>query len=114
MIPWLIAGAVGALVASEVMDDNKKELQTSKSREQVSASDVPADIRAQIEGGNFSSNSGEYFSSAQEYYQAGNEYCYGWNGRSVNKSKAKELYLEASSRGHGGAATQLRNIWGIY
>ena len=113
MIPWLIAGAVGAVVASAAMDDNKKELKTDKSHEQVSASDVPADIRAQIEGGNFSASSREYFSSAQEYYQAGNEYCYGWNGRPVNKSKAKELYLEARRRGHDGAANQLRSIWGI-
>lgn len=114
MIPWLIAGAVGAVVASAVMDDDKKELKTDKTREQVSASDVPEEMRRQIEGGSFSTSSREHFSSAQEYYQAGNEYCYGWNGRHVNKAKAKELYLEASSRGHSGAATQLRNIWGIY
>lgn len=52
MIPWLIAGAVGAVIASAVMDDDKKELKTDKTREQVSASDVPEDIRRQIESGN--------------------------------------------------------------
>ena len=114
MVPLLVGIGIG-IVADELLSDDKKELQTSTDRKQISASDVPADIRAQIEGGgNFSTSSGEYFYSAQECYQAGNEYCYGWNGRPVNKSKAKELYLEASSRGHGGAATQLRNIWGIY
>lgn len=35
MITWLIAAGVGAVVASAVMDSDKKELQTSRSREQV-------------------------------------------------------------------------------
>ena len=110
MIPWLIAGAVGALVASEVMDDNKKELQTSKSREQVSASEVPEEIRKQIEGQTKNLSPME---SAQEIYDMANNYYYGLNGYKQDKSKAKGLYYKAADKGLWKAKSQLKNIWSI-
>ena len=106
MIPWLIAGAVGALVASEVMDDNKKELQTSKSREQVSASEVPEEIRRQIEGQTKNLSPME---SAQMLYDKANYYYY--NQRDTQK--AFELYKEAADKGLWKAKYQLKNIWSI-
>lgn len=115
MIPWLIAGAVGALVASEVMDDNKKELQTSKSREQVSASDVPADIRAQIEGRtkNFKSKSSlsNNEKKAKNWYRYANEYYYGLNGESVDYSIAKTFFQMAADAGHFEAKKKLRELF---
>ena len=103
MIPWLIAGAVGAVVAGAIMDDDKKELKTDKTREQVSASEVPEEIRRQIEGGrsNISSSS----PSAKVFYEAEN-YFYGRNGFPVNVYKAKQLYIKAHRMGYTEAANR--------
>ena len=105
-----VAGAaVAGAVAKEVLGDKKKhEPKTSTKREQISASQVPADIRRQIEGQstlNFNNM------SAQELYQAGNEFYYGWNGRSVDRIMAHSLYRESASRGHSRAQDQLRKLF---
>ena len=111
MIPWLIAGAVGALVASEVMDDNKKELQTSKSREQVSASEVPEEIRRQIEGGSSRNYYPSDSDSAETFYQKAQNYYYGLNGYSRNLTIAESFYKRAASAGHYEAKQKLRELF---
>ena len=87
---------------------------SNKSREQVSASEVPDDIRAMIEDGN--SYSKNYYPSeldeAQAIYDAANNYYYGFNGYQQNKSKAKGLYLKAADKGLWKAKNQLKNLYG--
>lgn len=111
MIPWLIAGAVGAVVASAVMDDDKKELQTSKSREQVSASDVPEEIRRQIEGGTSKNVQSNTEKKIKNWYRYANEYYYGLNGESVNYDKAKKFFKLAADAGHYESQKKLRELF---
>lgn len=113
MIPWLIAGAVGAVVASAVMDDDKKDLQTSKSREQVSASEVPEEIRRQIEGGSSKNYYPSGSDSAETFYQKAQNYYYGSNGYYKDRLKAKELYLKAAKLGHNRAKNVLRQQYWV-
>ena len=107
-LPWLIAGAVIGVVADELLSDDKKELQTSTDRKQISASDVPADIRTQIEGSPTITNENFY-----NDYEKAHNYYYGLNGFQQNKSKAKGLYLRAAQNGNYEAKMQLKKIWGI-
>ncbi len=61
-------------------------------------------------GGSYVANSSD--KNAQEFYQCANEYFYGWNGRPVDKAKARELYIKAANAGHVGAYTQLEKHFG--
>ena len=76
-------------------------------REEISASEVPADIRRQIDGEKFLNYVETIYEKAQNYF-------YGWNGCPVDNSKALELYIEAKNLGHNKAADKLRDFWNIY
>ena len=87
MIPWLIAGAVGAIIADEIISDDvlKKDIKEEKkveesSRDEASQYLSPEEI-AKIEGG--SSNISSSSPSAKVFYEAEN-YFYGRNRATIN------------------------------
>lgn len=104
-IPFLIAGAAVGVAAAVLSSDKKKEPEAKTTRRQISASDVPDDIRRQIEAGSIPE-----YGSPQDYYQWDNEYYYGWNGRAVDHRKAKECFQRARNAGHEGAKRQIYSL----
>ena len=109
MIPLLVGIGIG-IVADELLSDDKKELQTSTDRKQVSASDVPEDIRRQIEGQtkNFQSNQEK---KAKNWFRYANEYYYGLNGEKIDKNQAKKFFEMAANAGHYEAKKKLRELF---
>ena len=117
-LPFLIAGAAAlagatavetaavGVAAAVLTSDKKKAPEAKTSREQISASDVPDDVRRQIEGDLRIQNE----TDADILYQMGNEYYYGWNGRRVDHLKAKECFKKAKDAGHKGAKQQIYNL----
>ena len=119
-LPFLIAGAAalaGATVAETaavgvaaavLTSDKKKEPTTKTTREQISASDVPDDIRRQVEGSRQVESQNN--SQADIYYRMANEFYYGLKGINVNHQVARGLYKKAADAGHEGARRQLHSL----
>ena len=114
MLPFLVAGAAAMMgtsaagaaaagVAAAVLTSDKKKAPEAKtSREKISASDVPDDIRRQVESQNNS--------YADTCYRMANEFYYGLKGINVNHQVARGLYKKAADAGHEGARRQLHSL----
>ena len=74
-------------------------------REEISASEVPANIREQIEG--------EISKKIKNWYRYANEYFYGLNGEREDKERAKKFYILAAKAGHGESKKILKNFYKI-
>ena len=128
-IPFLIAGAAAlagatavetaavGVAAAVLTSDKKKEPEAKTSREKISASDVPDDIRRQIEGsrqveGSRRSHRTDVKYSPQQYYEMGMEYYYGRNGRPINRTTAEVFLRRAAGSGHEAAGRQMRTLFG--
>ena len=122
-IPFLIAGAAAlagatavetaavGVAAAVLTSDKKKEPEAKTSREKISASDVPEDIRRQVEGSRRSHRTDVKY-SPQQYYEMGMEYYYGRNGRPINRTTAEVFLRRAAGSGHEAAGRQMRTLFG--
>lgn len=118
-LPFLIAGAAalaGATVAETaavgvaaavLTSDNKKKPEVKTTREQISASEVPDDVRRQIEGKSGIRYNDDVKYSPEQYYTLANEYYYGY-GRQINRTTAKVFFQRAADAGHEAALRQLK------
>ena len=102
-IPFLIAGVAVGVAAAVLTSDKKKEPEAKTSREKISASDVPKDIRRQIEG--------RQNSKADTWCRMANEYYKGLNGRPIDLKLAKEFYKKAANAGNQQAAKKLMKLF---
>ena len=115
MIPLILAGVAGAAVgavASSALREEKPPQIIRTEKERMLDSEIPEDVRRQVEEYDSQSNS-NYVSSPQDFYQAANEFFYGWNGRKVNKDQAFKLYQRAAEAGHKRAQNKLKMEWGL-
>ena len=74
-------------------------------REEISASEVPEDIRRQIEEKNSP--------IAENFFKAAENYFYGLKGCLIDRNAAKNLYEKAAEEGHKSARNKLKNLFGI-
>ena len=84
-------------------------------REEISASEVPADIRRKIESRTKKFSSIIYFPSAEDSAEMicdrANKHYYGLNNYELDKSRAFELYIKAAVKGHSGAKNALKTLY---
>ena len=106
MIPLVVAAAVGFGIGVAVSGDDKNEIQTSKKREEISASEVPEDVRRQVEA---STSIDARF--ADSYYNSAYYYLTGSNGYPKNLDKSFELFELAARAGHSASKSALRKYF---